>query len=343
MSGSAEDPHNHEQPPQRRPRRHRAKPKAAELPGLDGSPDGSEPPAGSAHQNSPSSPPSPQPAPPAQSPLRRTVIRPPHPGASAPDPVDAAFVAGRLTSLTHELANLLDGSLRLICLARRNAEHAPESFCQEQLSRQLTTVHAAMQQMAGLVRDSMIGLNAGSLMGLRQAFGSSSSIAEAVGHAVDVMMPLAEELGVRVTADVAPELDHISAGPIYAVVANGVRNAIESIQRGERRGDGRVDVRAWMETGRTGRCVRIEVADNGQGPPAVIPRDEEGIFRLGYTTKPGGSGVGLSLSRDVIEQLGGTIELLPGTAPGSKTIREGAVLSVKYPAPSSMREERAAG
>lgn len=289
--------------------------------------------------------------------LRRTVVRPSGP---APDPVDGAFVANRLTTLVHELSTLLDASMRVIGLARRSlCETGGDRMtprlegrddCPEMLERRLETVDAAIRQMADLVRSSMIGMAANGAAGLREGFGASSSLADAVRHAADVMTPLAEESCVQIDTHIAPELADIAAGPVYAVVMNGVRNAIESIQRvaggvGERHVGGRVCVRAWAEAGRTGRCVMITIEDDGaglvagrngwhrtRGRSSDPSRADASVFRLGYTTKPGGSGIGLSLCRDVVEQLGGTIELLARPRDPASG-RAGAVLSVCYPVP----------
>lgn len=48
----------------------------------------------------------------------------------------------------------------------------------------------------------------------------------------------------------------------------------------------------------------IEVEDNGSG---IIPEAVDKIFIPFYTTKPGGSGIGLSLSRQIINMHGGTL------------------------------------
>ena len=67
--------------------------------------------------------------------LKRTVVKP---AGIVPDPVDAAYVANRLTALTHELANLLDGSLRVINMARKpGSEETPEH-----VSKHIETVYA---------------------------------------------------------------------------------------------------------------------------------------------------------------------------------------------------------
>jgi signal transduction histidine kinase len=289
--------------------------------------------------------------------LRRTVVRP---AGIIPDPVDGAFIATRLTTLVHELTSLIDASMRVISLARRSLHQDPASdritvkdreVCPEQLERQLETVDAAMHHMADLVRSSMIGLAEGGMAGVRMGFGASSSLAEAIRHAVEVMTPFADEHCVRLGSQVAPELSDIAAGPIYAVITNGVRNAVESIHRvGSKYAGGTVIVRAWTESGKTGKCVMITIEDDGEGLSADSPRSPRGIkpkrsapsradnavFKLGFTTKPGGSGIGLSLCRDVIEQLGGTIELL-ARARDPKSGRGGAVLSICYPLPDAGR------
>jgi C4-dicarboxylate-specific signal transduction histidine kinase len=51
-----------------------------------------------------------------------------------------------------------------------------------------------------------------------------------------------------------------------------------------------------------GNLIQISVADTGHG---VAPGDEETIFESYYTTKPGGLGLGLSLSRSILIAHGG--------------------------------------
>ena len=50
----------------------------------------------------------------------------------------------------------------------------------------------------------------------------------------------------------------------------------------------------------------IEVRDNG---PGIIPEAQDKVFIPFYTTKDGGSGIGLSLSRQIMRQHQGTLNV----------------------------------
>jgi len=63
--------------------------------------------------------------------------------------------------------------------------------------------------------------------------------------------------------------------------------------------------------------VRIAVADNGPGFPAGIVND---AFLPFYTTKPNGSGVGLSFARQVVLLHGGTIQAAPAGGAGGEVL-----------------------
>ncbi len=260
--------------------------------------------------------------------LKRTIVRP---ARIAVDPVDGAYISDRLTTLTHELANLLDGSMRCLSLARRSVaadQPTDAPVPAGDLARHLDTVQAAMRQMSELVKCAMQGVPLAHASETRDGTGS---MAEAIRHAIEVMTPLIEERSVRLGGEIADDLAHLPDRFVFAIVTNAIRNSVESIERAAR-ADGCIEVSARTEAGRTGRCVVLEVLDNGEGPPEFPVRGGESVFRLGYSTKPGGSGVGLALCRELVQELGGTItlvrrELEPATG------RAGAALRVMFPIP----------
>jgi signal transduction histidine kinase len=71
----------------------------------------------------------------------------------------------------------------------------------------------------------------------------------------------------------------------------------------------------WLKDRPEPRMIRLDtqgaamlVIDNGPGIPA---RDREAIFELGFTRKPGGRGLGLHISREVLDRVGYDLQLDP--------------------------------
>ena len=95
---------------------------------------------------------------------------------------------------------------------------------------------------------------------------------------------------------------------ISQVVLNLLKNAMQAI--GCEQADGLIEVKAYCNEE---EAVLIEVSNNGP----VIPQEEaEHIFVPFFTTKEGGSGIGLSISRQIMRLSGGSIALK--SAPAAK-------------------------
>jgi signal transduction histidine kinase len=62
-----------------------------------------------------------------------------------------------------------------------------------------------------------------------------------------------------------------------------------------------------------GDKIRVAVQDYGVG---IDPGDIERIFDAFHTTKPGGMGMGLSISRSIVESHGGQLWVTPNDGPG---------------------------
>jgi two-component system, NtrC family, nitrogen regulation sensor histidine kinase NtrY len=108
---------------------------------------------------------------------------------------------------------------------------------------------------------------------------------------------------VRFSLDVEPETLTLDADPdlLCQVIINLLKNGAEAAS------DHRADAAVALAFARTGGGrTQIEVADNGPGVPDALAGD---IFLPFYTTKAKGTGVGLSLARQVVLAHRGAISL----------------------------------
>jgi two-component system, LuxR family, sensor kinase FixL len=120
----------------------------------------------------------------------------------------------------------------------------------------------------------------------------------------------AKDRGVRVIYALAPEFDTVLADKvqIQQVVLNLVRNAIEAMEQSSHR-----ELTISTERGSDGLAV-IKVADTGTG---IAPEVANQLFQPFVTTKSHGLGVGLSISRTIVESHGGRIWVEPNPAGGT--------------------------
>lgn len=106
----------------------------------------------------------------------------------------------------------------------------------------------------------------------------------------------------------------VPAGRLHQVCMNLIKNAIEAMPAG-----GRLTITTGMASGR----IVLTFADTGPG----LPPDTGALFQPFYSTKPGGkgSGLGLTIARELVEQMGGAI--MAANQEGG-----GAVFTVAIPA-----------
>ena len=98
---------------------------------------------------------------------------------------------------------------------------------------------------------------------------------------------------------------------LQQVMVNLVTNALEAMT-GIADRPRLLTVRSEVEDG---KAAVVTVEDSGRGlDPAQLPR----IFDSFYTTKPDGIGVGLAISRSIIEAHGGALSASPGTRYGAR-------------------------
>lgn len=108
---------------------------------------------------------------------------------------------------------------------------------------------------------------------------------------------------ILIQVDVNPDdlIIYADENLISQVVLNLLKNAMQAI--GHKQEDGRISLKACCDSN---EAVIIEVTNNG---PLIPPEEIEHIFVPFFTTKEGGSGIGLSISRQIMRLSGGSIVL----------------------------------
>jgi two-component system sensor kinase FixL len=208
----------------------------------------------------------------------------------------ASAIAHELNQPLSAITNYLKGSRRLL-----------DSSADEQL----TVLRAAMESASEQT------LRAGQIIRRLRDFVSHGeserrveNIAKLIHEAAALALVGAKERGIRVTFDFDSRVDLVLADKVQVqqVLVNLIRNAIEAMEDSSRR-----ELTVRTKPADNGMVV-VQVDDTGSG----ISEDMAArLFQLFATTKPRGMGVGLSISRTIVEAHGGQIDARP--RPGGGT------------------------
>jgi signal transduction histidine kinase len=213
--------------------------------------------------------------------------------------------AGLVHDLSHPIQNI-GNSTRL--LLRDDLDAESRDMFRRTIERELETLKRFMDDLRHVVKPKPIE---------RFAMDINATVAEIV----EVMRPEGERNAVTVDAQYAPgpleiEGDRFALQRVYR---NLITNAIQATEPG-----GQVTI----VTSRVGGHVQISVTDTGSG----IPADRIGaIFDDFVTTKRRGLGLGLAISKRIVEQLDGTIVV-------ESEVGRGTVFTLRFP----VRDDRAA-
>ena len=157
-----------------------------------------------------------------------------------------------------------------------------------------------------------------------------------VNQVIDICRADFANAELRLTVDLAARRPHVNVDPIRFQQAlwNLIKNAIKFTPAG-----GEISVRCWNrdpdESDQNACELMIEVADSGIGiDKAVLPRIFDVMEQGGISTtrRFGGLGLGLTISRSIIEQHGGS---LSAHSPGPG---QGATFTIEMPTASAPAE-----
>ena len=135
---------------------------------------------------------------------------------------------------------------------------------------------------------------------------------EIVGEVAAMVRHELQRSGVSLKTRLADELPAVLGDRVQLqqVVLNLILNAIEATREIEGRSR-QVWIRSLLDGGKD---VHVEVRDSGIG---LTPDSRQRLFEAFYTTKTHGLGMGLSISKSIIEAHGGRISARPNSPHGA--------------------------
>jgi signal transduction histidine kinase len=209
------------------------------------------------------------------------------------------IAAGLFHDLSHPIQNL-GNSARL--LAREDIDAESRETFQRTIEREVAALKRFMDDLRNIAKPKPI-----------ERFAMDVNVS--VSEMVDSMRPEGERNGITVEGRYAEgpltiNGDRFALGRVYR---NLISNAIQATEPG-----GRVSI----TTARVGEHVQVTVADTGSGIPADrLPK----IFDDFVTTKRRGLGLGLAISKRIVEQLDGTITV-------ESEVGRGTTFTLRFPA-----------
>ena len=175
----------------------------------------------------------------------------------------------------------------------------------EQFGHQHERMQRAVERVAGRVAHIVDIIRTQRSLGGPAPVFKDVDLRQTVIDAVKVMQESLTRRGIELRIDCGSEAVtvRIQESRFHQMLVNLVKNAIEAIDErgGKQGGEVRIEARVQGET------LRLEVTDSGIG---LEPERLRTIFAPGYTTKVGGSGLGLHSAANYVIGSGGSIEAL---------------------------------
>ncbi|MCL4743095.1 MAG: hypothetical protein KJZ54_12935 [Phycisphaerales bacterium] len=211
---------------------------------------------------------------------------------------------GAMTSgLAHEIKNPLSTiGLNVQLLREGVREMRADAEGQGRLLRRLESLGREVDRLRGILTDFL------EYAGELRLDAAATDLNQVVGELIDFFMPQAERQRVRLRSDLAPGtlVAVVDAAHLKQALLNLMLNAVQAMAGQSDERPRELIVRTGLEEASDGAALVIHVIDTGPG----IPRETlDRIFNPYFTTRSGGTGLGLPTARRIVESHGGRIEV----------------------------------
>ena len=227
---------------------------------------------------------------------------------------------GRLSaSVAHEINNPLDGIQNCLDIIKKNPNDTVKTNAMFEL------ISEGIKRIAFIVRRLLVFSRHHKL---KMEWMNLNAVLET---ALLLVKQKIEDQGIRLSAKVERPLPSILGDPynISQVFVNVLINAADAL---DGKSDGRIVIQTKKVCQNSETFVLVKISDNGCG---IAEDNLERIFSPFFTTKDPekGTGLGLSICKKIVEEHGGTIELI-------SEVDEGTEISICIPVPEKQNEDK---
>ena len=202
-----------------------------------------------------------------------------------------AEIATLAGGLAHEIKNPLSTILMNLDLLAEELEDG-DSPRDRRMRRKLETIQRECRRLQEILNAFLQFARAGQLELVE------TDLNRIVREFIEFYQQEARRRGIEISPHLSANLPmvRVDEALIRQMLINLAQNAQDAMPNG-----GTLEIQTYARDGR----VVLEIIDNGQG---MDPSVQEKMFQVFFSTKPGGSGLGLPTVRKIVEAHQGTIQ-----------------------------------
>ena len=222
------------------------------------------------------------------------------------------------SGIRHEIANPVVTASITLDVMKRKLKNLSQPQIEEYIERtreQMSRLDFLLKSLRNFNMFEAVALKSVDIRGMLEKF-------------LPLVTDDAKKRGIKIESEVSPDAKkaYLDERAFNQVLLNIVTNAFDALQD-------RVDPKIKVGVLKVNRLIMFRVEDNGKG---MTPQQAKNLFRPFFTTKPHGTGLGLTIVKKMVSKMQGHIEI-------TSNQDEGTIVDIFIPESGPEDEEEGAG